>query len=186
MTLGKRDGMIKAPLHSIANPLPRPLALCDHRCGISSPGGPKHQRVLLKLAAALLRHSELGNLGQVLQAPCDVILSRNVIVRPDILFIERGRIGLIGKNNLWGAPDLVIEILAPHTREQDLTQKRNLYSRFGIREYWIADPDAATAEVLVWSELGYATAGICGRSDRMSSPLFPRLRLPLRKVFEPC
>ncbi len=140
--------------------------------------GVKHQRVSLRLAAALLLYAESGNLGNVLQAPYDVILSRGHVVQPDIIFVEKTRSGLIGGKNLWGAPDIAIDILPQETQE-----KRNIYSRFRVKEYWIVDPESETVEVLLWSELGYATAGIYRTPQRLSSPTLPNLRLPVSKVF---
>jgi Uma2 family endonuclease len=64
-----------------------------------------------------------------------------------------------------------------------LEVKRKIYAGFGAPEYWIVDPMADTVEVLVWSELGYVTAGVYGKSDRLSSPLLPSLNLPLSEVF---
>ncbi len=145
--------------------------------------GIRHQLVSLKMAAALLVYAESGNLGQVLQAPCDVVLSRQCIVRPDILFVKRDRCGLIGEKSLWGPPDVVIEIMSQDTREHDLKTKRSLYSRFKVREYWIVDPNPGRIEVLRWSELGYATAGVYRTSQCLSSAVLPNLRIPLSKVF---
>ena len=105
------------------------------------------------------------------------------MVQPDILFVAKERLRIIGKSNIPGAPDLVIEILSPGTRQKDLAIKRKIYARFGVQEYWIVDPDAATVEVLTWKESGYFTAGIYGVSDSLSSPLLPQLTLPLREIF---
>jgi Uma2 family endonuclease len=143
----------------------------------------KHQIISLKIATALLLYAERGNRGQVLHAPCDVVLSRGYTVRPDIAYVATHRTGLIGEQSLRGAPDLIIEILSRDTREQDIKIKRSLYSRFEVKEYWIVDPDSEMVEVLVWSEMGYATAGIYRKSDRLSSPALPKLKLPLQKVF---
>ena len=118
----------------------------------------------------------------ILDAPCDVILSEENVVQPDILFVRRERSGIIGEANLKGAPDLVIEILSPGTRSKDLELKRKTYARFGIQEYWVVDPEAATVEVLVWSEIGYVTAATYGKSDCLSSPLLPNFNLPLSEV----
>jgi Uma2 family endonuclease len=145
--------------------------------------GTTHQGVSLKIAAALLRYAESAKLGRVLQAPCDVMLSRNVIIQPDIIFVEEGRRGLIGETGLRGAPDLAIEILSQNTRERDLQTRKKIYSRFEVKEFWTVDPDNRVVEVLLWSELGYATQGIYRRSDRLSSPVLPNLLLPLQKVF---
>ncbi len=153
------------------------------RLSFTPPDGIKHQTVSLKVAAALLSYAESGNLGHVIQAPCDVMLSREIVIQPDIFFVETGRTGLIGKTILRGAPDVIIEILSQDTRERDLRTRRKIYSQFEVKEYWIVDPEAESAEVLLWSELGYATHGVYGTSDRLSSPILPRLRLPLRKVF---
>jgi Uma2 family endonuclease len=155
----------------------------DRHPRVMPTSGTRHQIISLRIAAALLLYAERGNLGQVLQAPCDVALSRKFVIQPDIVFFKTGRNGLIGAKTMWGPPDLVIEILSPDTREQDVKTKRSFYSRFEIGEYWIVDPDLEMVEVLAWSEMGYATAGIFGKSDRLSSPSLPGLRLPARKVF---
>ena len=143
-----------------------------------------HQSIALKVASALLQHVEASKLGRVLPAPCSVILSRKIVMHPDILFIKNGRRGLIGETGLFGAPDLVIEILSPVTRKRDLEIKKKIYSRFEVQEYWVVDPDADTAVTMVWSELGYISVGHYSRSDTLSSPLLPKLNLQLADIFE--
>jgi len=145
--------------------------------------GTKHQFLSLKIAVALLTHVESRNLGRVLQAPCDVVLSREFVIQPDIAFIGKGRSGLIGEKSMWGPPDLIVEILSRETRERDRIMKRKIYSRFEVKEYWMADLDFETIEVLLWSELGYASAGIYDKSQSLSSPALPEIKLPLGKVF---
>lgn len=141
----------------------------------------KHQFVSLKIASALLLYAEPNNLGHVIQAPCDVIFAREFVIRPDILFVERGRSGLIGEKYLRGAPDVIIEIASQDTREIDLKIKRKIYSRFEVKEYWIVDLHFETVEVLVWSEWGYATAGVYGKSDRLYSLPFQDSSFPCAK-----
>jgi Uma2 family endonuclease len=143
----------------------------------------KHQLVSLKIASALLLHVEPRKLGHILQAPCKVIFPGNFVVWPDILFIGKGRSGLIEEKHLRGAPDVIIEIVSLDTRENDLTMKRKIYSRFEVKEYWTVDLHCETIEVLVWSELGYATAGVYGKSNCLSSPALPGFKLSLRRVF---
>jgi len=143
----------------------------------------RHQRVSKRLAVALISHTEARDLGEILYAPCDLLLSEENVVQPDILFVRKERLGIIGAANVTSAPDLVIEILSPGNRSRDLELKRKTYARFGIQEYWIVDPEAETAEVLFWSEAGYRSAGSYGKSDCLSSPLLPDLSLPLSAVF---
>jgi len=143
----------------------------------------KHQRVSRELEAVLLQHTKQNSLGEVFYAPCDVILSEENVLQPDILFVRKERLGIIREANLQGPPDIVIEILSERTRSKDLEVKKKIYAQFGVPEYWIVDPEADTAEVLVWSELGYVTAGVYGTQDRLSSPMLPNLNLLLSEVF---
>jgi Uma2 family endonuclease len=52
------------------------------------------------------------------------------------------------KGHFHGVPDLVIEILSSSNKDHDLVKKKNLYERFGIKEYWIIDPD--TKAIIVY------------------------------------
>jgi Uma2 family endonuclease len=151
-------------------------------CVVAAPNI-RHQRISRELLDNLLHYVRNGNLGEVLAAPCDVILSEENVIQPDILFVRNERLGIISELNLQGAPDLVIEILWAGTRSKDLEIKRKIYARFGVQEYWIVDPDEARVEVLLWSELGYVTAGVYGKADHLSSPLLPEFNLDLSRVF---
>jgi Uma2 family endonuclease len=143
----------------------------------------RHQSVSFNLEVALFQHIRDKGLGRVLHAPCDVVLSAENVVQPDILFIRKERLGIIGEANLQGPPDIAVEILSEPSWRKDLEVKKKIYARFGVPEYWIVDPEAETVEVLVWSELGYVTAGVFRKPDRLSSPLLPDLKLPLSDIF---
>jgi Uma2 family endonuclease len=143
----------------------------------------RHQTIGLKLKLALYRHVENGKLGLVLDAPCDVLLSQENVVQPDVIFVSKERLQIVGEANISGPPDLVIEILSPGTRSRDLEIKWKLYARFGVREYWIVDPEAETVEVFWWTEAGYRAELFVSRIGTLRSPLFPGLNLNLTEVF---
>ena len=151
--------------------------------GIGRAPGIRHQHIVLRVASALLRHAESAQLGHVLHAPCDVILSRETIIRPDILFVRKNRSGIIGQKSLCGTPDLVIEVLPHINQANDIHTKKGVCSRFGIQEFWIVDSVKETMEILFWSELGYVSAGNYNKSDRVSSPLMSNINLPLSAIF---
>jgi Uma2 family endonuclease len=143
----------------------------------------RHQRISKRIQIALITQIEEKGVGEIFNAPFDVVFSDENIAQPDLLFVSSERLGIIGEANLPAAPDMVVEILSPGTRKKDLAIKRKIYARFGVREYWIVDPDANSVEVLLWKESGYVTAGIYRESERLVSPLLPELVLPLAKIF---
>lgn len=126
-----------------------------------------------------------GGLGKVLYAPCDVILSEFNTVQPDLLFVAEERRHIITGRACEGPPDLVIEILSPSNPEHDLVTKRELYQRFGVKEYWQANPDARNIRVLDWVEGRYGERGLYGLEDRITTPLIPGLEIIVADIFLP-
>src|SRR4030042_6704363 len=87
----------------------------------------RHQRVSKRILTALILQLEAKGLGEVFSAPYDVVLSDDNVVQPDVLFVRKERLAIFGEWRIARAPDLVIEILSPHTREKDLEIKRKIY-----------------------------------------------------------
>lgn len=63
---------------------------------------------------------------------------------PDICWWSAGRRSPVVQGEVDVIPDLVVEVLSPSTRANDLGPKREVYMRSGVRELWLADPDART------------------------------------------
>ena len=131
----------------------------------------KHQRVLLALAGLLDRFVKGAGLGEVLPAPCDVVLSDTDVVQPDLLFISRERAHLVRNgDNVQGAPDLVVEILSPATADRDRGYKRALYARHGVAEYWLIDPVAETVSIHLQRNGFLVVTQTRGRGQTLRSP----------------
>jgi len=101
----------------------------------------KHQRISMELSSELVYHVKTQKLGTVRYAPYDVYFDRENVYQPDILFISDERKHLIEKDGLYGAPDLIIEILTPSTAKYDLKEKKKVYEKYGVKEYWIVNPE---------------------------------------------
>ncbi len=142
---------------------------------------PDHQTIVLCIAALLRSHVLLKNLGRVFVAPTDVVLSPHDIVEPDLFFIAREHLSIIGPNNIQGAPDLAVEVLSPSTAGQDRGAKAGLYERGGVREYWIVDGASRTVEVREFGSPRRTRAYREGQS--FESDLFPGLRMSLEDIF---
>jgi Uma2 family endonuclease len=99
-----------------------------------------HQEVIGEVFLAIAAYVKRHRLGKVRIAPYDVYLDGENAFQPDIVFVSNERLHTIKKNGLHGAPDLVIEILSPVTGKYDEKDKKNVYERCGVKEYWIIDP----------------------------------------------
>ena len=145
----------------------------------------RHQRILQRLFRVLDQHCATHGLGEVFVAPLDVILSRNVVVQPDILFISKARQAELIGERITGAPDLVIEILSPATSARDFNQKRKLYARHGVKEYWIVDPAPrdGTIEVQRLQGAVFSTLALFEKGQTLTSPMFEGLGVDVGQVF---
>src|SRR4051794_1185646 len=99
-----------------------------------------HQTVLGEIFSQLLPHVKKMNSGAVRISPYDVYFNRRNVYQPDIIFIANENLHKIKEDGLHGAPDLVIEILSPKTAKYDLEDKKDVYERYHVKEYWVVDP----------------------------------------------
>ena len=146
-----------------------------------------HQTVGIRLGSRMYFFVEEDNdLGRVFVAPTEVILTDPEginIVQPDIIFVSRERERIITRANIQGAPDLLVEILSPSTGRRDRTTKRDLYARHGVKEYWIADPDAQTVSVMLLKDGEYDVVGNYGIEDTLTSPTLEGFSVSLNRIF---
>jgi Uma2 family endonuclease len=92
--------------------------------------------IFLSMATYVKRH----RLGKVRIAPYDVYLDEHNAFQPDIAFVSTERMHIIKQNGIYGVPDLIVEILSPATGRYDEHEKKQVYERCGVKEYWIVDP----------------------------------------------
>lgn len=114
----------------------------------------KHQIISRRLEFYLRKFVTENNIGEVFDAPCDVYLDSENVVQPDLFFISKDRAHIITETNIQGAPDFVVEILSEATFHRDTVKKKNLYSKFRVREYWIVFPEERLVEVHNLTESG--------------------------------
>ena len=143
---------------------------------------PMHQRISRNVFRRLDQHAMAENLGDVLYAPLDIRLTPENILVPDIIFIARDRLHIIGPKAIDAPPDLVVEVLSPGTRRRDLATKRDLYARFGVQEYWIVDPEAQTGTVLTLIGDRFQLVP-AAEEGTIRSRVLPTLKVTLKDIF---
>ncbi len=142
-----------------------------------------HQWTLFKLGLILGSHVEEHELGTVLCAPCDVLLSEISVVQPDLLFVARERESIVEHQYVKGPPDLVVEILSPGTAHRDQGAKRQLYAQHGVPYYWLIEP--VNRELLVFQlDAGdYRQVAAARGNETLVAPPFPNLTIPLARLW---
>ena len=143
----------------------------------------RHQRISRKMLIAIDNHVTDNDLGEVFDAPSDVYLDNENVVQPDILFVSKERLDIIGEKNIQGAPDLVIEIISESTAYRDLVQKKKLYVRFGVKEYWIVIPEESSVDIFTLKDNAFVLHKSYGKDDILQSSLLKKLKLELKKIF---
>ena len=147
----------------------------------------RHQRIIGKIFAQLEAYFE-GKECQAYLSPIDVFLSEagdelddtDTVVQPDLLVVCDP--SKLVDEGIKGAPDLILEIASPSTAMRDQTEKRDLYERHGVREYWVINPE--TLEVLVYrlaTEGAYGLPIVVDLRKPCETAIFPGLALKVRK-----
>jgi Uma2 family endonuclease len=143
----------------------------------------RHQHVCLNLASALLAHVRRHELGYVVTAPIDVVLSDTTVYQPDICFVSRKRRYRIDPDYVDGPPDLVIEVISPRSQERDRVAKMRGYAFHGVPEYWLVDPDRRRVEVYQLRGKVFRLTDQVSGDGRWNPKLFPGLTLHLRRIW---
>jgi Uma2 family endonuclease len=113
----------------------------------------------------------------------DVKLDEGNVLQPDILYITEERKDII-KDRVEGAPDLVIEILSPSNAYYDLRQKKNIYEKYGVKEYIIVDPIEQSAELYALKNGTYYLHQKAQNNEHLNSVLLQGFSIDLSKLFK--
>jgi Uma2 family endonuclease len=144
-----------------------------------------HQRISRRIELALANYLEAHPIGEIFDAPMDVILSDFDVLEPDLLIVLNEHHEIL-KTWVEGTPDLVIEILSATTSSRDRGSKLKAYARHGVTEYWIVDPDQRVIEVYRLGREKYRLSQVFHETETLASAMLPNFSLPLAGVFNPC
>jgi Uma2 family endonuclease len=135
---------------------------------------PRHQDLLLEIAVLLRVFVGQHRLGSIWIAPLDVILdpSRALVAQPDLFFISNKRREII-TDRIWGAPDLVLEVMSPNPRIGDLQQRVEWFCEYGVRECWLVHQLTREIEVLQLANGGVRSRQTYRGVERIESTVLP-------------
>jgi Uma2 family endonuclease len=151
---------------------------------MSPPPAIDHQRSSGELFRRIANYVKDNDLGEVLEAPCGMRLpSQPVPLEPDILFVKKERLDIIGKQYVEGAPDLIVEILSPSNTNYDRETKFKVYQDAGVPEYWLVDYEAKTVELFTLVEGVYTLVGKYTGDDVVSSAQLADFKITVDSLF---
>jgi Uma2 family endonuclease len=143
-----------------------------------------HQEVVTRTTVLLFEHVETRGLGTVNASPVDVVLDkdRGLVLQPDIVYVSNDRMRLV-HDQVWGPPDLVVEVESRGTRQRDRIWKRRWYGDYGVREYWLIDAEARTVTVFAFGESGAAARRTFTGETSVRSTVLPEFGAPAARFF---
>ena len=136
-----------------------------------------HQRILNKINNKLFNYLEERGHGEVVIAPMDVFFEEEkTSVQPDlVVLLDTNPAVRENFGHIHGTPDLLVEVLSDGSQSYDLILKKELYERFGVKEYWVVDPFSKRAHVFQWIDGLYELVG-----DRIGHIYSPLLKIDLK------
>lgn len=123
--------------------------------------------------------------GEVVIAPMDVHLDEQVL-QPDVFWVSAEGSLCHEAVDGWyhGAPDLVVEVLSPSTRKADRGRKFKLYEQYGVRAYWLIEPDDQTVEVYQRQGDHLVLDNLYDRDQTFAFALLPDVTIPVADLFK--
>ena len=156
------------------------LTIDDYR----APPAPDHQDVACELLTILRAWARRQGLGKVFAAPLDVYLSRHDVVQPDLFYIAKERLTIIREDGIYGAPDLVVEVLSPATARIDRTRKMELYRQAGAKEAWLVEALSHRIISLGLSPDTEDSVRIWSGRQKLVSPVLPGFEVEVSTIFD--
>jgi Uma2 family endonuclease len=141
-----------------------------------------HQDWLNELNVLLKLFVKKNRLGRVFIAPVDVVLDKENTVQPDLIFVAAANVSIVQRRALFGVPDLLVEMISPSSLRRDRYEKRELYARFGVKEYWIGDPANRAFEILTLAAGRYELHSSAEERGKVSSLLLSGFEFDLSEL----
>lgn len=140
----------------------------------------KHQDIQHALLGAVKHIARTARLGWATQE-IDVKLPSGDWVGPDIIFVgneNNDRYNVV-KGDLYGNPDLVVEISSPSTDSYDRVDKYKLYEKNGVPWLWFIHQDSLAIEEYRWTPDGYLRVSTVGGGAPFRPVRFPGFEIDL-------
>ena len=146
----------------------------------------KHQDASGNVYLSLQNWSKTIGTGKAFLTP-GIIFSEVDSVIPDVIRISYERLAILldDAGHLTGAPELIVEVLSPGTKNvmRDKEAKLKLYSNQGVQEYWIVNYLLKTVEVYRRDQAQLKLIATLRENDVLTSPLLAGFSCQIQQFF---
>ncbi len=146
---------------------------------------PRHQDVAMEIAVQLgifLREHAIGKVFPEIDVHFgEGPTGGDLVYRPEVIFVRAERLPAM-QDKIFGGPDLVVEVISRGSRRMDNETKKNDYERFGVREYWLIDPEREAMTFYRLDENHFVEVPPAGTT--FASQAVPGFELDLHRVRE--
>lgn len=147
---------------------------------------PGHQWAVGALYRALWSHLERTSAGRVWVSPIDVVLDRDrgLVVQPDLVVVTNRR-GHLVTDRVWGAPDLVVEVLSPRPRIGTLDERLGWFAAYGVRECWLVRHLVREVEIVTFTGGAIGSRQVFPPDERVTSIVLPEFEATAAGILAP-
>ena len=150
-----------------------------------------HMLIISRLIKNFGSYIDEKSMEAIVLSGADVYLSEKEHYRPDLVVICDLSMVKNGKR-VYGAPDLVVEVLSESTMDKDLGPKKKAYEEYGVKEYWIVDQWSKRIEVYhsvdgkfeFGGSYKVSEDGEINSKDKIRVSIFDDLTVDVRDVFK--
>lgn len=142
----------------------------------------RHQDIQARLGYLIFNHVLEKGLGKMVFSPVDIVLDKDMVFQPDIVFISNENMGIIKDAAVFGPPDIAVEILSPSSIHRDMEIKKGIYEKYGIKEYWLVFPDEKVVEIFALRDGRYELASSSEEDGHINSAVLD-LKIDTADVF---
>jgi Uma2 family endonuclease len=144
----------------------------------------RHQELVSNLFYEIREFIKKNNIGKVFLSPLDVIFEDNVNrLQPDLIFIKTENLA-ISQDWIRGVPDMVAEIVSKGSFEKDTIEKKAIYEKYGVKEYWIVFPEFETIEVYTLIDGKYKMLCAAEGAGIVKSKIIEGFEIDIKTVFK--
>ncbi len=144
-----------------------------------------HQIILANILTLWRAYLETNPIGQAIPTP-GVIFSEYDSAIPDLVFISNEAMrALVFDERINGAPELLVEILSPgkENARRDRIVKRQIYGKYGVKEYWLVDPEARALEIYRLEKRSLKRMTALSDQNEVTSTLLPGFSCKVSQLF---